>query len=221
MNYRTIYLDCDGVVLDSNGVKIEAFREAMSGYSPDHVDTFIDYHKSIGGVSRYKKFEYFLRAIVGDYSQEAYERLIEDFGAGCRKKLMAAELTEGCEEFLSLFSGARKPAIISGGDQEEIRSVFAERGLSGHFSAIYGSPTTKDEHFENLLLKEGAEAPVLYIGDSAIDHQVARRFSVDFIFLSNYTDLVDWQTYCAENDLTRFRTFTDLLRAWGKQPDTA
>ncbi|MDP3308950.1 MAG: HAD family hydrolase, partial [Methylotenera sp.] len=61
--YKTIVFDCDGVVLDSNVVKTEAyFRTAKNlGATDLQAQALVDYHVKLGGISRYHKFDYYLR----------------------------------------------------------------------------------------------------------------------------------------------------------------
>ena len=60
MIYKSIIFDCDGVLLDSNTIKSEAFYQSVLPFGQKYADEFIQYHKNNGGISRYKKFEYFL-----------------------------------------------------------------------------------------------------------------------------------------------------------------
>ena len=64
--YKSIVFDCDGVVLDSNVVKTEAyFRTAKNlGASDRDAQALVDYHVRLGGISRYHKFDYYLREIL-------------------------------------------------------------------------------------------------------------------------------------------------------------
>ena len=47
IKYNTIVFDCDGVILNSNAIKTEAFRNILSNYDLKAVDEFIDYHKKM------------------------------------------------------------------------------------------------------------------------------------------------------------------------------
>ncbi len=61
--YRTAVFDCDGVILDSNRLKSDAFRQSLHDEDPELVNAFISYHHAQGGVSRYVKFDYFYREL--------------------------------------------------------------------------------------------------------------------------------------------------------------
>ena len=60
-NYKTIVFDCDGVILNSNKIKIDVFYDVAInfGASASQAQALVDYHVKFGGVSRYRKFDYF------------------------------------------------------------------------------------------------------------------------------------------------------------------
>ena len=66
--YKTIIFDCDGVILNSNKLKTEAFKETLSNYKKELVDEFISYHESNGGISRYEKIRYFVEELSLKYN---------------------------------------------------------------------------------------------------------------------------------------------------------
>ena len=63
--YKTFVFDCDGVVLNSNQIKTDAFYEAAKAYGSENAQALKDYHIQNGGVSRYEKFKYFILDILG------------------------------------------------------------------------------------------------------------------------------------------------------------
>ena len=43
--YKSLIFDCDGVILNSNQVKTNAFRKVFEKYNINAVDEFIKYHE--------------------------------------------------------------------------------------------------------------------------------------------------------------------------------
>jgi phosphoglycolate phosphatase-like HAD superfamily hydrolase len=43
--------------------------------------------------------------------------------------------------------------------------------------------------------------PALFIGDSKYDHEAATLAGLDFVFLSDWTEVSDWQSFCADNNI--------------------
>ena len=64
--YSTLIFDCDGVILNSNFQKIEAYRNAALkfGADTDQADALVKYHIELTGISRNIKFDYFLQTIM-------------------------------------------------------------------------------------------------------------------------------------------------------------
>lgn len=60
IEYKTLVFDCDRVILNSNKVKTEAFYQSALAYGEQAAQALVEYHIANGGISRYKKFAYFL-----------------------------------------------------------------------------------------------------------------------------------------------------------------
>lgn len=189
-HYKTWVFDCDGVLLNSNQVKTEAFFEAAKPYGIDKARALVDYHVQNGGVSRYVKFETFLIEMVGRETVNAGELngLLNRYAGFVKKGLRDCEAASGLEQLRRLTRGARW-LVVSGGDQEELREVFSDRELAAHFDGgIYGSPNNKDEILNRELGAGGIEMPAVFVGDSRYDIEAASRAGLDFVFLSLWSE---------------------------------
>ena len=69
--YDIFIFDCDGVILDSNKLKSNAFAESLPNEPPDLVAEFVEYHKKNGGISRYEKFRYYYKNMKKQIEAEA------------------------------------------------------------------------------------------------------------------------------------------------------
>ena len=65
MGLRCLVFDCDGVLLDSVPAKTQAFARLARPYGQEAEKRFVQFHQSHGGVSRYEKFAWFFREILG------------------------------------------------------------------------------------------------------------------------------------------------------------
>ena len=75
-----IVFDCDGVLLESVDVKTMVFGETVTEHGPEAVSKLLDYHMANGGVSRYKKFEWFYREVLDcEITKDQSEALGERF----------------------------------------------------------------------------------------------------------------------------------------------
>ncbi len=213
--YQTLVFDCDGVVLDSNKVKTQAFYQAALPYGEAAAQALVDYHVSHGGISRYKKFAIFLEKIVPQYAPETegpnLEKLLENYANYVKEGLLNCEVAEGLEELRKHTKGT-KWLIVSGGDQKELREVFAKRGLDKLFNGgIFGSPDTKGEILAREIANDNIQAPAFFLGDSVYDHQAATAQNIDFLFLHSWTEVNDWEQFIEKNNIKSLDKIKSLL----------
>ncbi len=219
-SYKSIVFDCDGVVLDSNIVKTKAyFRTAKNlGATDKQAQALVDYHVKLGGISRYHKFDYYLREILHEpATKKAIQILLDEFGRELEVGLMACEIAPGLLELRKLTPGA-KWSILSGGDQQELRTLFANRQISSDVrlealfdGGIFGSPDNKDEVLAREKANGNLQFPALFLGDSKYDFEAASAAGLDFVFISDWTEVPDWQVYCTSNNLNVMRNISSLL----------
>jgi phosphoglycolate phosphatase-like HAD superfamily hydrolase len=189
-NYRTWVFDCDGVILDSNKVKTDAFYDAAKTYGEEAAAALVEYHVQHGGISRYTKFEHFLRHIIGrsEILSSELDSLLEAYAQGVGQGLMNCRVASELSE-LKKQTGNSRWLIVSGGDQAELRSVFDSRGLSSLFEGgIFGSPDDKDCILKRELQSGCIELPAVFVGDSQYDYEAAFRAGLDFIYLSDWSE---------------------------------
>ena len=212
--YKTLVFDCDGVVLNSNQLKIQAYFDVAIkfGASETQAQALVDHHVKLGGISRYPKFEYFLREIMQQpVTEQAMQALLTSFTAEVKRLLIDCEISP----YLTHVRNANPDAkwmIISGGDQAELREIFKQRGIDGLFDAgVFGSPDNKDTILAREITAENIVKPALFIGDSRYDHQASTKAGLDFVFLSAWTDVEGWQDYCARHQIEVFNHLGDLI----------
>ncbi|MGZ8250874.1 MAG: HAD family hydrolase [Methylophilaceae bacterium] len=212
--YKTIIFDCDGVVLDSNQLKIQVYFDTAIkfGATEKQAKALVDYHVLLGGISRYTKFEYFLLEILGQPATEsAMQQLFDDFGREVERLLSDCEIAPGLDELRQATPMSRW-LVVSGGDQIELGKIFMKRGISHHFDAgIFGSPDNKDEILARELAHGKIVKPALFLGDSKYDHVASTAAGLDFIFLSGWTDFEGWQEYCSSNKIVVLTSIGDLI----------
>ena len=204
-DYASLVFDCDGVILNSNRVKTDAFYQAALPYGEAAAQAMVDYHVANGGVSRYLKFAHFLEQLVPEYaagrSGPNLDELLEHYANAVLEGLLSCEVAPGLEQLRERTPSTRW-LIVSGGDQAELRHVFAQRGLTELFDGgIYGSPDTKDEILARELANGNITGRALFIGDSRYDHVASSAAGLDFVFVSQWSEFSDWQTYSRKHQI--------------------
>lgn len=209
--YKCWIFDCDGVLLNSNEVKTEAFRTSVIGYGSEKADELVNYHILNGGISRFKKFDYFFEAILGRAPKKGeMDELLKSFAKVTIEGLLNCDEAEGLRELLDAIPSDVPKLVVSGGAQSELREIFKQRGLAPYFTAIYGSPDTK----EAILIRERKNNvlsdPAIYIGDSRYDYEAATACGLDFIFVYGWTEFKDWQEYFSNKDVLLYEGISKI-----------
>ena len=203
MKYETIVFDCDGVVLHSNKIKTQAFYQATLPYGETAAQAMVDYHIANGGISRYKKFTYFLDTLVqASQTGPKLEELLANYAVRIREGLLSCEVAEGLLRLREQTAKTRW-LIVSGGDQTELRDIFTLRGMTELFDGgIYGSPESKDEILVRELASGNIQQPALFLGDSKYDYQAATQAGLDFIFLRKWSEALDAESWLMDENIT-------------------
>jgi phosphoglycolate phosphatase-like HAD superfamily hydrolase len=202
--YKTIVFDCDGVVLDSNITKIDSyFRTAKKlGATDEQAQALVDHHVEFGGISRYPKFVWYLEEVLKKpATKEAVQEYLDAFSIAVKKGLMSCRIADGLNALREKTTNINW-LIVSGGDQAEIRDLFDKRGLTSLFDGgLFGSPDNKDAILKREIENGNIQMPALFLGDSKYDYESSTRAGLDFVFLSDWTDLRDWKVFCKENQI--------------------
>ena len=210
--YSTIVFDCDGVILNSNKIKTDAFFNVTIKYGQEKANEFVNYHIENGGISRYKKFEFFITKILKkDFDKILYSELLENFSKYILKKLMSCEVVEGLDELKDFFCNSNW-LIVSGGNQTELRSTFKNRSLDTYFAnGIYGSPDSKEEILTREIKNQNIIFPALYLGDSKYDYEISSKHGLDFIFISQWTEVKNFKKWCVSENIKHKKDLKSIL----------
>jgi phosphoglycolate phosphatase-like HAD superfamily hydrolase len=134
-------------------------------------------------------------------TDEAMKTLLHNFTTEATIGLLKCELAPGLEALRQATPQANW-ILASGADQQELRTVFAERGIASWFDGgIFGSPNNKDEILRREKASGNLRHPAIFFGDSRYDHQAASNARLDFVFVSRWTDMDGWGNYCREHGL--------------------
>lgn len=212
--YKTIVFDCDGVVLNSNKTKVQAYYAVAKkmGGTDAQAQALVDHHIAKGSFPRNGKIEYYLNHIVKQtITPELMQQYMHAFDEYLDTALMECEVAPGLLELKSATPQARW-MLLSGGDQAELRRVFPRRHLANLFEAgIFGGPDQKEQVLAREKLNENIAMPALFVGDSKYDHQAASGAGLDFVFLSGWTEVKDWQEYCNLHQILVRNNISQLL----------
>lgn len=180
---KCLVFDCDGVILDSVPVKTRAFARLAEPYGHEAVDRMVLYHGMHGGVSRFRKFEWFFREILNrDITPEESEAWGHKFAEYALDEVRRCCLIPGAEAVLENWFGKIPMYICSGAPVAELELILGERGLAHYFNGIYGSPPAKAELLKEIVKsqKKLMAAEFLMIGDATTDLKAAEEAETQF-----------------------------------------
>ena len=209
--YKTIIFDCDGVVLNSNKIKTDAFYEVTKHFGHEIAQSFVDYHVSNGGVSRYEKFRYFITQILKKpFNKVLNEELLKHYAKYVKESLIGAEVAEGLD-ILKAKNPKANWLIVSGSDQNELQEIFKSLNLYKYFEGgIFGSPDDKNTILKRELKSKNIKKPALFFGDSKYDYLVSKKANLDFVFLSAWSEVKNYKTWCNRNKIIFKKNFLDF-----------
>jgi phosphoglycolate phosphatase-like HAD superfamily hydrolase len=209
--YKTLIFDCDGVILDSNKLKTQGFYKAVMSDGSTYADALVNFHLRNGGISRYKKFSHYLSSI-NKKSNLSLDFLLSKYKAHVFCGLLSCDVSLGFEEFIISVEKSHN-MVISGGDQAELKVVFGKRSISHFFDGgIFGSPLDKEEIIRTQISNGNLIFPAVFFGDSKYDYEVASKFGIDFIYLSDLSEITNKESWIIENNLDHFANFRDMLK---------
>lgn len=210
--YKTFIFDCDGVIFDSNSMKIDAFRETLQEASPDKIDEFINNHKKTGGVSRYQKFlDFYTKTNPVLNINEKVKQALDDFGRLTIEKYQTCKKIEGITAFLEKLKKEQKLIHInSGSDENQLKETLKQRNMYHFFDEILGSPNTKFENITRLKNKNKLIYPAVFFGDAEMDFKTAKKFELDFVLVHGVSEWENGINFCKENDHFIIKDFKEI-----------
>jgi len=187
--FKIILWDFDGVIIESNSVRENGFKEVLRMFPSDQVEKLLVYHNINGGLSRYVKFRYFFEEIRKEkITEEKVDNLSSQFSVIMKKNLKDPNLliTPIVEFIKNQYNTGKIMHIVSGSDQVELRGLCEDLKINHFFKSINGSPTHKSKLVENVINNDN-ELPSSYclIGDSINDYEAAQDNSITFFGYNN------------------------------------
>lgn len=213
-DYDVVIFDCDGVILNSNTLKIEAMRNALFSVklAEVEVEKCTAFFAENFGKSRFYHIDYFANHLL-NIKEESVEQfktqLLANYSQQCKSLYLVADVTPFIIALMN--KSAATHYVASGSEQEELRSVFKQRQLDSHFNAIYGSPDKKTDLVTRILNKH-PKAKAVMIGDAVSDLEAAKDNNIDFIFyrpLSNVKEKMN--TLCRQFNYPSIDSFKEVL----------
>lgn len=194
MSLAAVVFDFDGVVLESADVKTDAFVELFAPHGADVQAQVRAHHLANLGISRFKKFEWIYRELLGrTITDDESAALGQAFSDLALAKILAAPFVPGADVALAALAPRLPLFVASGTPQGELDHIVDARGLRPHFREVWGTPTEKPTILRDLMARHGwTPAQVLFIGDGMSDYKAAHAVGCEFLARDTPALAADW-----------------------------
>ena len=204
---KKIFIDFDGVIVDSNKFKEIAIEKSIYdaiGINKKSKEA-LDYFNKFAGVSRKIKLSKFFN------NNDVY-KILKKYSCLCENFFNEKIPTTGFLEFLDYIETNFKNIkffILSGGEKKEIESFLVKNNLLKYFTEILSSEKSKQEHLKDIKATKND----IFIGDSLSDLKASLDVGIHFILIEDYKSNKSFPSQEMINDNVLFRTnnFKTLL----------
>lgn len=190
--------DFDGVILDSVGIKTDAFASLYVEFGSDVVANVVSYHEKNGGMSRFKKFDYYHSTFLGHQLSDSELDILDiKFSKMILERILTAKVIKGVLTFIERAVRDGKTCVINSATPEgELRSIVKQRNFSKYFELVLGSPLTKFENLSKIKAQSNCEySEMVFFGDAVSDFDAAKLAGVDFVGLGEAESVLGRERY--------------------------
>jgi phosphoglycolate phosphatase-like HAD superfamily hydrolase len=189
---RCIVFDFDGVLVDSNRIKRDAYRQVLQhrGVSVELLEACLASHPE---ADRTEIITALLHRLSKSGAPDATEvaRYVADYAAVCLAGVSSCPEVAGASAALESLCVDYPLYINSATPEEPLKQIVAVRGWSRHFRGVMGRPYSKSENFTRILTAEQIPADaMLFVGDRQPD--MAAALACGCVFVGVQSDESDF-----------------------------
>jgi len=193
--YKVIFWDFDGTIVDSVNAKLDAFLELFKDATRDSLEKITRHHLSNGGVSRYEKIPLYLSFCGITPNPNTVEQYISAFSELAVANVLKSPLIPGAVEYIRGNHSYQSFMLITATPQREIEDILLGMHLNSFFKHVCGAPLCKTSTLSELIRQSPWSADdMLYIGDSLTDYMAAFSNNISFLCVQsvNVQDNQPW-----------------------------
>lgn len=208
--------DCDGVLVDSNALKVDALENTLLSLgSPDEFICWaVEEFRVNFGRTRADHFEAFLQYETDrGYSMDplCVDWAIEHYGKQVEVLYLSCPVIQESISYLSLNVPYRNSFVVSASSQIELRTVLPMRVPEFSEERIFGGPVKKVENLQEIAAEFGVGDMVFY-GDAVQDAIAAMEVGVLFVGLAKFSaDPERLKRFCFDNGLICFDSCSEII----------
>ena len=183
MPAKIVIFDFDGVILESNRIKDNAFHDLYLPHGRGAAARALKIHLSHHGRSRFEKFAMMHQEILDrEITAAESAELGRQFTEKCFHEICRCPFVPGALEFLEQYHQSHILAVASATPEDELKEIVAARNLQKFFKHVFGKPTSKSDNLRKIILLENVPASAaVFVGDQISDWESAHAVGVRFI----------------------------------------
>ena len=182
--YDYVIFDFDGVILESNQTKINAFNKTITKETISNKEKFDIYIRKNPEKTRREKFEYYFKKIKkSKFYKNELQKMLDKFSLLLKNELSKCKLIDGVRNFIKYLNiNNIQIYIVSSGSVSEIKDVLKKKNLKKYFRLILGNDKNKYENFKIIKSMETNSNGISF-GDSKNDWQVSKINNLEFVLV--------------------------------------
>ena len=176
--------DFDGVILDTDLLKYNIFKNIFHDERKSIQKKILNYHFLNQGINRIKKFEYIATNITKKINIKKEVKYLESlFSKKLRQNLANCKFSTGAIKSMeSLKKNKIKMFLATGINKKEIDKIIIKFKLKKYFEKVYGYPLKKDKIIKIIKKQENVKySNIYFIGDSLSDLKAAKKTKINFL----------------------------------------
>jgi phosphoglycolate phosphatase-like HAD superfamily hydrolase len=177
-----LVFDMDGVLFDTESVKITAFRDAFAdlcGRDPSLLAQVSEYNQTHRGIPRDTKIRYVLTTLLG--MPEAHDQVAARYAALLKQRLPDCAPVAGVTTFLREVTAIRY--VASSAPVQEIQAQLDRHNIGDLFAGAFGYPHTKTQALRAIAARHPAAARAFF-GDAPADRDAAHATETPFVAIN-------------------------------------
>ena len=187
---KWIFLDFDGVIMDSMTLKLDAYCFALAEYGYPR-EEMRRVQLQFAGLSRSRALPLMIESMGGEpMTEEAQARALRLFAEEDIRLRPHMTFLPGVIGFLEEAAQRNMPlAVVTGTPQEVIDGTVDYFKIRKYFREVHGYPPAKAAHLQGLLDRHGLRADeTIYVGDAILDYRAAAETKIPFIGIDRGDD---------------------------------
>ena len=178
---KTLILDFDGTLVDSNPIKWQAFEKCFAGYP--YFEAIMAYCRENNHAPRRIKFRHVFENILKQsYTEETEKKLLDQYAAETTQQVIDAPEIPGAQKFLETFALNRLSILLSSTPHDVLEFILKKRGMEKYFKVVQGAPVDKAAWLRQFFAdRKLGKGDALFLGDSEEDARSAEEAGIPFI----------------------------------------